>query len=370
MAFEKVVGLRSFIFFLAFWLLTSFAPAAQEHSTAPMPAMPLRVALFGLAPFVIENDGTLDGFSIDVWEHLAAANTWSFVYKRYPTAEAAIKAVTDGQADIVVGDVSIVAPLFSSVEFSQPYFRAGLQIMVAEGRPYSMSRMFEDIWAWLHFELFWIFVGGVVVISVGVMFFERKHNPDFPKKWSDGFAEALYYVVSLSLGKSGYKGFGGWFGRLVMIIWTVVGVLVVIIVTSRVTAAMTTEAFNSRITGPKSLPGKTVGAVTGTRAITYLQHHSITFNEYGDWDEAVKKLLKGDVPALVGPAPVLQTYDKEHPTLNITEIGAIFEHYNYGFAMPIGSPLRVPLNRALLEIQENGELLKIGQEYFGEVFQL
>lgn len=365
LAVEKVVAWRAIIFVFFLGCLAGFV-RAQEAPTSK----PLRVAICGSEPFVSEEDGTFQGFSIDVWQQIAAKNSWGFAYKYYPSPDEGIKAIENGEADVLVGDVSIVSDLFDNVEFSQPYFRAGLQIMITEGRPYTLNRMLEDMDAWTHYSPFWIFMGAVVIFSVLVALFERKHNPDFPKKWADGLAEALYYVVSLSLGKSGYKGFGGWFGRLVMIVWTVVGVFVVIIITSRVTAAMTTESLNSSIKGPQSLPGKTVGAVTGTRALTYLKHKGITFNEYPSFDVAVPKLIKGDVSALVGPAPILQAFDKDHPTLPITEIGAIFEHYNYGFAMPLGSPLRVPLNSALLDLQESGVLTEIGQRYFGQAFQL
>ena len=365
MAVEKVVVWRAIILVL----FLGFLPCPVWAQEAPT-SNPLRVAICGSEPFVSEEEGTFQGFSIDVWQQLAAKNSWSFTYKYYSSPDEGIKAIENGEADVLVGDVGIVSDLFDNVEFSQPYFRAGLQIMITEGRPYTLDRMLEDVDAWTHYSPFWMFLGAVLIFSVLVALFERKHNPDFPKKWTDGLAEALYYVVSLSLGKSGYKGFGGWFGRLVMIVWTVVGVFVVIIVTSRVTAAMTTEALNTNINGPQSLAGKTVGAVTGTRALAYLQHKNITFNEYPNFDVAVQKLIKGDVAALVGPAPILQAYDKDHPTMPITEVGAIFEHYNYGFAMPLGSPLRVPLNSALLDLQESGVLTEIGQRYFGQVFQL
>lgn len=360
-----MVNPRSLLLFLALGLLPHLV--LGQSATPPQP---LRVAVYGSNPFVtVTNDGTFEGLSIDVWEQVAAKNAWTFQYALYPHEKEALEAISEGKADLLIGDIGIVSDLFGSVEFSQPYFRAGLQIMVPGARPRTFSRLVEDLEIWGHLKAFWILIGAIAIASILVALFERKHNPDFPKSWPDGLAEALYYVVSLSLGKSGYKGFGGWFGRVVMIIWTIIGVVVVIYMTSSVTSVMTAEAINSHIIGPESLPGKVVGAVTGTRAVEYLQKHNITYNEYSGLDEAVQKLLKGAVPALVGSAPILQSYDKSHPTLDITEVGRIFEHYNYGFAMPIGSPLRASLNRALLDLQENGILLKIGQNYFGDVYQ-
>jgi ABC-type amino acid transport substrate-binding protein len=378
MAVEKVVDPRALLLLLILWLIAPQAIAQDAPDPIATPAatpspinQPVRVALAGQPPFVsTASDGAYQGLSIDVWEQVAAKNGWTFQYQHFTRETDALRSVAEGKSDILVGDISIVSSLFQTVEFSQPYARAGLQIMIPGARPHTLSRLIEDLETWGHIKAFWIILGVIALATLLVTLFERRHNPDFPKTWRDGIAEAAYYVISLSLGKSGYKGFGGWFGRLVMITWTIAGVVVVIYMTSSVTTIMTTEAINSHIVGPESLPGKVVGVVTGSRALTYLQHNGITYTEFPDMESAVQKLLQGSIPAIVGSAPLLQSFDKAHPHLNITEVGRVFEHYNYGFAMPIGSPLRTPLNQALLDLQENGVLLKIGQNYFGAVYQL
>lgn len=377
MAVEKVVAPRALLLLLILWLIAPHATAQDAPDPIEVPAatpaaftQPIRVALAGQAPFVSSVDDIYQGLSIDVWQQVATKNGWTFQYQHFDHQADALRSVAEGKSDILVGDISIISSLFQTVEFSQPYARAGLQIMIPGARPHTFSRLIEDLETWGHIKAFWIILGVIAAATILVTLFERRHNPDFPKTWRDGLAEAAYYVISLSLGKSGYKGFGGWFGRVVMIVWTILGVVVVIYMTSSVTSVMTAEAINSHIVGPESLPGKVVGVVSGSRAIAYLQHNGITYTEFPDMDAAVQKLLRGDIPAIVGSAPLLQSYDKTHPQYNITEVGRVFEHYNYGFAVPIGSPLRTPLNQALLDLQENGILLKIGQEYFGSVYQL
>jgi ABC-type amino acid transport substrate-binding protein len=66
---------------------------------------------------------------------------------------------------------------------------------------------------------------------------------------------------------------------------------------------------------------------------------------------------------------VLQSYDFNHPELPITEVGPVFAPQNYGFALAIGSPLRIPLNQALLEFGESRTLAGIFHEYFGSIYQ-
>lgn len=42
---------------------------------------------------------------------------------------------------------------------------------------------------------------------------------------------------------------------------------------------------------------------------------------------------------------------------------------DYGFALAIGSPLRIPLNKALLDLEEAGSVARIFRAYFGQVYQ-
>lgn len=346
--------------FLAF--VFSFAAARADE--------PLRVAIVAGEPFAMQQDGVWSGMSMDVWQKVTEINGWSYKLTVYPDAISALEAVAVNAIDVVVSNVPITSKGLKYVEFSQPYFRSGLQIMISDARPHTLGRLWEDLSSWEHLRMFWILVAVVVAMTIAVTLFERKHNPDFPKAWHDGIAEAFYYVITLTLtGKSTYKGFPGVLGRLMLVAWTIFGVITVIYLTSTVTAAMTAEKLQSQIVGPQSLPGKLVGAVREAKAIDYLSRHNIETNIYPTLEEAVDALVRGEIRAVVDAAPVLQYFDANHPKLPITEVGPVFAPYNYGFAMQTGSPLRVPLNTALLHLQEGGDLLTIGRQYFGAVYQ-
>lgn len=352
--------------FLCFFLLAGpmFGQEAVKKT--------LTVAVTGQPPFVMQQDGVWSGLSVEIWEKVAAMNSWNFVYKDFTKAEgkedpAAILA--GGDIDMVIGDLDIVSSLLGSNEFSQPYFRSGLQIMVTGARPHTLRALKEHVADMVRSKAFWIAWGVIAISTILVTIFESKHNPDFPKKKADAVAEAFYYVISLGLGKSAYKGFPGWFGRMVMVIWLLAGFVVAIYLTSSLTAFMTKEAIMSSIAGPMDLPGRTVGTLPDKLAKTYLQGHRANVREYPDLPTAVQGLLNGEVPAIVASAPLLQYYDANHPELDITEVGPIFMPFQYGFAFPSESPLRVPFNKALIHLQETGMLTQLGVEYFGAVYQ-
>ncbi|MFZ4775205.1 MAG: transporter substrate-binding domain-containing protein [Terrimicrobiaceae bacterium] len=347
---------------LLVFILLLCTPAA--HS-----AEPLRVGVAGEPPFVLQGP-PISGVAVDIWEKIAAANAWTFEYTSFPNPDAGIQAVASGKIDVLLGNIGITKDRLTQVEFSQPFFRSGLQIMVSEARPHSAARLGDDLLEILRLQIFWYLIAAVIVFTGLVFLFERRHNPDFPKSRPEGIAEAFYYVVTLALtGKSAYKGFPGILGRLVMVAWIIVGIITVAYVTSSITSTMTLEKMGNRISGPEDLPGKTVAAVGGSVAEHYLRDKGITIFPVSDLSAAVDALLQRQASAIVDDAPVLQSYDFNHPALPITEVGPVFSQQNDGFALQIGSPLRIPLNKSLLELAEAGTLSEIFRARFGSIYQ-
>lgn len=355
--------LLRYLLFTFCWLAALMAANAQNES--------LKVGVVPSPPFTMQQDGIWAGHTIELWEKITEVNKWSFHYVAYPSVEAALAAVTKGDCDVVVGDTSITSQRMTQMDFSQPFFRSGLQIMVVQDRPHTFGRLFGEIFELGHLRILWIAAGVVVIFTLVVTIFERRHNPDFPKAWHDGIAEAFYNVISLTLtGKSVYKGFPGVLGRLVMVVWMLLGLFVVAFVTSSITTTMTIEQLQGHINGPQDLPGKTVAVLSGTTGVDYARNHGIQYLAYDSMDAAVNALTRQEVAAIVSDAPILQYYDYQHPKLPITEVGPIFDPHNFGFALPKDSPLRLPMNEALLSILESGYLQQLGKCYFGDAFQL
>jgi ABC-type amino acid transport substrate-binding protein len=326
----------------------------------------LRAGLAGQEPFVIKGP-VPTGAAVDLWEKIAAGNGWAFDYTTYDTIEGGIQAVSEGKIDVLIADTPITHDSASKVEFSQPYFQSGLQILVTDNQQSIAHRLSRDMKDILKLKIFWTLVAGVFLLTCGVYVFERRHNPDFPKKRRDGVAEAFYYVLTLALtGKSAYKGFPGVLGRIVMIVWTLLGIVTVAYVTSSITSAMTIEKLMGAISGPQDLYGKTIGVVGDTVASHYLEKKGINQLAFATLDEATNALLHSQVAAVVHDSPILRVLDFKNPRIPITVVGPIFNKQNYGFAMPFGSPFRKPLNSQLLNLHETLEASRIFTVYFGK----
>ena len=328
----------------------------------------LRVALAGSPPFVMGQDDAPSGFSIDLWQGIANANGWKYEFRRYPSTEAALEAVKAGECDVLAGNTSITSVREKEVEFSQPFYRAGFQIMVGQQRGHA-ARIFSLFAEPQHVAVLGSVAGLIVVATLAIAAFERRHNPDFPKTPGAGLAESFYYVMGLVTGKSAYKGFPGVLGRLVLVGWMMASLFVVSYVTGILASAMTVDGLRGHINGPQDLPDKMIGLLGGSESEDYARQHNLDYAAYSDLDAAVGDLVKGKVQCLIGDAPVLQYYDYTHSRVPIHEVGPIFQPVNYGFAVAPNSPLRASINFALLHLVEIGALDLLGRNYFGESYQ-
>lgn len=331
----------------------------------------LKVGIAVHAPFVFFDHRKPTGFGIELWEKIADTNGWKYQYIVYPTIQAGLDAVAARKCDVMVSDTSITSDRLKSVDFSQPFFRSGFQIMVVDSRPRTFGWLMENVKEFLSLDIVWVSVAAIAGLTLLVTWFERKHNRDFPKNWGEGFMEAFTYVISTALtGKSNYKGFPGVAGRLVLVAWMLLGMLMVAYVTSTITTTMTLDRLQGHITGPQDLPNHTIGVLDGTLAVNYAVDHQIEHIAYPNIEVAVQNLVGGNIDAIVAEAAELEYYDNNNPDIPITEVGAVFEPRNFGFAVPKDDLLRFGLDTTLVLLIEQGYVHDLGLKYFGDVYRL
>lgn len=347
---------------LAAWLLWIWVLPSLVQAAEP----PLKVGVTGSGPFVSLDSSPPSGAAVDVWNEVAALNQWTFTLVPFQDIQAGLEAAANGTVDILIGDLPITHSGLEKVEFSQPFFHSGLQILVPNEKKTLALGFFRELWGLSHLRIFWALVGCGALFTAVVYWFERKHNPDFPKGRGEGWAEAIYYVATLTLtGKSAYKGFPGILGRLVMIVWILIGIVVVAYVTSTITTAMTIEKLKGEIRGPDDLKGKCVAVVENSAGQACMRSRGISHLSFPTLFDAADSMLAGRADAVVDDVADVETMDFKRPEIPVGVVGPVFERVNYGFALAIGSPLRLPLNRALVSSAENGDLDRIFVGYFG-----
>jgi ABC-type amino acid transport substrate-binding protein len=104
--------------------------------------------------------------------------------------------------------------------------------------------------------------------------------------------------------------------------------------------------------------------VGGTVAAKYLTEQGLQYVNVASAEEGCDLVSNGDVQAMVFDAPTLQYLAAKRGNGVLLVVGPIFEAQKYGIAVPDGSPLRKRINKALLEMYEDGRYRALYNKWF------
>jgi len=320
-----------------------------------------------VAPFVMNEDGRLTGYSIDLWNEVARTAGWTDVeFKQVDTVPAMIDALTSGQANVGVGALSITAERSKLIDFSHPFYDSGLDIMVKGGGSPGVFDLLKRLFTpSVITTLLTVFVGMIIVSHI-LWFVERHHNhEDFPKNYSDGLIESVWWSTSVLLG--GYcmnKDPKGVTGRIIGTLWALIGIATIAFMTATATTVMTVDTLSGDINGPRDLQGKPVATLQGTSADRYLQAQHFQVVEFTKLEDAVDALSQDKVKAVVYDSPILMYYLAVHPSSQLHMVGNLFDKQKYGFGLQLNSKLRQQLNNAILTVEETDFIDQLDKRYF------
>jgi ABC-type amino acid transport substrate-binding protein len=281
-----------------------------------------------------------------------------------------LEKVKTKQADVAIAAISITAERHAMMDFSQPYYDSGLQILVSStaersgGLGGNLARQF---WNWSTVRVLGLVLLVMFLISHLVWWFERRRNPEmYPEAYGAGVWESFWWTISmLCTGGCEAKGPMGVPARLVAILWMVVSIVLIAYFTAAVTTEMTVKSLTGDISGPGDLPGVKVGTVAGSTAEAWLARNKANVSTYRDVTSAIAALNSREIKAVVYDAPVLRYYLSKTIGTRLRLVGPIFERQSYGIALQQESPLRLPINRALLALNERGFMSELQKKWFG-----
>lgn len=326
----------------------------------------LRVAVKPIAPFVLKQGTALTGFSIDLWNALAQRLKVDTVWVEVKTVGEQLQAVKSGKADAAIAAITITKQREEEIDFTQPYFDSGLQIMVrAEGS----NRLLEVLDSFP-----WRMAGALLMVAIAIMFVmanvlwlvERRASEHFRKGYLKGIGEGLWAAALIvATGEHGDREAPRAVKRLITFSMWLAGVVLIAQLTATVTSTQTVDRLNSTIRGPADLAGKKIATVPGTVAADYLTEHGVQFVNVASADDGYELVLQGEVQALVFDAPTLQYWSTRGGNGRLRVVGPIFAPDKYGIAVADGSPLRKQINGALLQMYEDGTYEEIHKKWFG-----
>ena len=359
-------GFFGILFAAAAWAGTQ--PAAAQGADLPLAGRTIRVATRQVPPFVIKKDTGLTGFSMDLWAALAEATGAKTETSEVATLPELLGQVKEHKADLAIAAISITSKREEEFDFSQPMFDSGLQIMVrssGDSGSFGLAAISRMATSGPMLDLLAFLAALIFIVAHIVWFFDRR-QPDSAQPYFPGIFRAAYWATGAAGGQQPFHPHSA-IARIVGALCVYLSIIIVATFTATVTTSMTVEQLKSDINGPDDLPGKKIASVAGSTSAAHMKQSNLTVTEFGKIPQAFDALLAKDVDAVVFDAPVLLYFAANEGRGKVTVTGPVFRKETYGILFPPGSPLRKPVNEALLKLRESGAYDAIYRKWFGAV---
>ncbi|KAL4318691.1 hypothetical protein GQ457_18G024090 [Hibiscus cannabinus] len=347
----------------------------------PNNGQPLRIAVpnrVGYKEFASKDNSPrgVKGYCIDVFEAAikllpyAVPRTYMLFGDgtRNPSYNDLVYQVFQNKYDAAVGDVTIVTNRTKIVDFTQPYMESGLVVVApikeVKSTPWSFLKPFTKE-MWFVTAAFFLFVGAVVWIL------EHRMNHEFRGPPRQQLITIFWFSFS-TMFFSHRENTVSTLGRLVLIIWLFVVLIINSSYTASLTSILTVQQLTSGIQGIDSLisSSELIGVQDGSFAYNYLVDElNIARSRIVQLKnpEAYLKALNlgpkaGGVAAIVDELPYIELFLSSTKCLYRT-VGQEFTKSGWGFAFQRDSPLAVDLSTAILQLSENGYLQNIRNKW-------
>ncbi|MFW5739589.1 MAG: transporter substrate-binding domain-containing protein [Myxococcota bacterium] len=353
---------------MRFWLVATIVALLLIVAGRAGAEEPLDVAVKNTPPFVIVGeDGKVEGFSVDLAEEIGRRldPPRKIRFQVQPDLDAQLDAVGEGKVDMGIAATTITAQRQQRLDFSQPFFRSGLGILVKPG-PVGLGVITRV----LSGEIAWVAVGTLlyILLCAHLIWWAERGSDAFNDRWFPGVATGVWWVI-VSMSTVGYgdvvpkKAISKVLA--VMIIFT--GIMLFGVAVASFSSALTVQNLRSDISGPDDLNGRRVAVISNTTGAVAVKSRGARVVGVATVEEAARLVREGEVDAAVHDLPLLQYHVKNHPGEGLSVVDVVFEPANYGMTFPIGTELRKDVNVVLLRLmsEPSGAYAVLRQKWFG-----
>ncbi|MFM7205451.1 MAG: transporter substrate-binding domain-containing protein [Planctomycetaceae bacterium] len=344
------------------------ATAIDRSVSADSPSRPLRVGVAQIAAIVEWRGDHAEGPMVDVWNEIARRLGLQWEFVRIGTVAELLQAAQDGTVDVALGPLAITEERERTLDLTHPVFHSGMRIAVRQRNDVGLVNAARSMISWRLLELAGLVLALALVSGHLLWWFERGLNPkSFPPDYPRGVIEALWWITSTIItGGCDDKHVDGPHGRILAFAWMIGGIGLIAAFTSVLTATMTAEQVTGVIHGPRDLAGRLVGVQQAAVTAGSVQRRGGIPQQYPTLREAVEALSLGMVEAVVGEIETLTHVITQAGKDGLRVVGPTFDSFDFGMALPNGSPLREDLNTTLLRMREEGTIERIMESWLGK----
>ena len=365
---RRAAGVSAVVMAIAVAVGGGMASAADPEAPAPAEVpQRLRVGVVSISSAVDWKGDQPSGVMIDVWNDLARRLGVETDFIHIDTFKHLIEMLPGSELDVALGPIAITEERERSFDLTHPVFHSGLRVAVRQRNESGFIPAIASFLSWDLLRLLGVVLAMAIASGHLLWWFERGGNPEsFPPQYPRGVWEAIWWIAStIVAGGCDNKHVATALGRAIAFTWMVGGIVLLAAFTSVLTATLTAEQVTGKIHGPRDLTGRTVGCVETAVTVQIIRQRGGVPQEFPTMSGAIDALSTGFVDAVVGENQQLMYLTNQPDRQDIKLVGPIFESFDYGLGLPNGSPLREPLNMAILRMREDGTFTRIRGQWLG-----
>jgi polar amino acid transport system substrate-binding protein len=338
--------------------------AAAQHETET-----LRVAVYDVPPYgYVESNGSMSGVSVDLWRRVAEQMEWSFHLIPVSDMESILSGLEQGRFDVAIGAITITPERAARVDFSYPAHRSGVALALRK----ETGPMVALVSYWTAVSelspLILVIVAMLIVIGLAMWVVEKRDRS--AAQGSDSavvsLRDGLYWaVVTMTTVGYGDKTPKTMPGRVVAMVWMLSSLVLVSLLSTSLVSRLTAERVESRdLAASIDLRERKLAAVAQSSGAEYLDELHLQYAKYKDLPEALDALVSGRSNAVVNSVGALQYFvAKRYARVLEIPQGVLAPAY-MAIALPEHSPIKKPIDRALIKITNSPEWRLLEERFF------
>ncbi|MCH4823071.1 transporter substrate-binding domain-containing protein [Gramella lutea] len=334
------------LFFLIF-LFCSLSLISQENDSVPFQKK-LIIGITETPPFVEKGPHGYSGLSITSWKMVNERLQASYEFKEYRNLGSLLEAIESGEVDFSVNPITVTDNRMKRMEFSQPYFISHTSIV--KRKESNFLKHLKNFFSWDFFSVIALLLFVILIFGILVWVFERKKNKEEfggnLKGIMQGFWWSAVTMTTVGYGDKAPKTTGG---RVVGLIWMLMGVIIISSFTAGIASSLTVKSINEEITNIQDLERFDVTTVQSSSSEELLDLYNIEKELVADGREGLEFLMAEKTNLFVYDEPILKYEINRMDFSNDLEIlGQSLKKDYYSYAFPKGSDLRIKIDPILV----------------------